>query len=255
MVASGEVKYKKIGKSYLFDKAEIDAIVSKESQFEEIELFEIEEKPAVPQTPKIEEKKKPQPIAQPSPIKPEARVSSLNPPIATPSGKAPALTPKEPKEEETCTIQEAIKILSVGKSDIQRFIDGNYLTLLPGNRLRKKELQDLKKNSEVDVTMVLPLTPEEEEEEEEDAPALLNAPKLPNKKMVVPPSQPLVANIAKPTVPPLIKREETAIKPKIEIPKTSSSTRPGRDCSARARPRWGRQPSRPCCANTRRRAR
>ncbi len=193
MVASGEIKYKKIGKNYLFEKSEIDKLLPKEKQeSDELELFEIDEIAPDIKTPEkksqialsgIEIKQEPR-IAAIAPKAPSAMPrESLTPRPAVTASKA---TPVAPKEEETCTIQEAMKILSVGKSDIQRFIDGKYLTVLPGNLLKKKELQDLRKNSQVDITMVLPLSPDEEEVEEEDVPTLLNAPKVPPKKAVVP---------------------------------------------------------------------
>ncbi|HPY73991.1 MAG TPA: hypothetical protein PLB63_01085 [Planctomycetota bacterium] len=96
------------------------------------------------------------------------------PPISQRPNVPPMQSRTPSIEEETCSLQEAMNILSVSKADIHRFIREKLLTILPNGRLKKKDLLNLQQNKDVDITMVLPLFQDEPEESDDDMVFLRN---------------------------------------------------------------------------------
>ncbi len=175
LVGKGQLSAQKVGAKYYFNRQQALALAEKKGISAPAAT-----QPAAPVA-------KPVPVAKPAPV---AKAEPKPVPVA----KAPAPEPKpvpvakapEPKSvakpigaesDDTYTMQEAMQLLSIGKNDIQRLVNEKHITLLPGNRIRKSELDALKKRSDVEITMVLPLSPDENEDEsEEESPMLLTRP-------------------------------------------------------------------------------
>ena len=186
MVARGQLKVTRFGKTYHFSKEQVDDIIESRMLDATItvsadefssQLQKIEKRPPAPAP-------RPEPVAAPPPQTAKAPHSR---PVSTPTPPAAA-----PPERPTVTLKEVLKMLSLNKSDIKRLIEQNHLTPLPGNCFYRDQVESLKSNEEVELTMVLPLFNEgEDEEDDEDELAYLSAPiPKPQPRAPIPKPQP-----------------------------------------------------------------
>lgn len=131
MVARGQLQVSRSAQGYLFAKSSIDVLLGKTNTVRDAQK--------------------------------EAPKATARPDI---DGEE-SYTPLPEDEPETCSVQEAAKLLNIGKADIQRLVKEQKLRPLTDGKFVRKELEKLKQNKIVEVTMVLPLMQENIQEENE----------------------------------------------------------------------------------------
>lgn len=169
LVAKGQLPMTRSGKNYLFSEISVQNI----------------KKASTVSAPKEPEKKR---------CDQEKTASRLNPePVSKVKGDYPGTTDARASEKDTFknptlrkspdiplpiaaapqkaegqyTLQETMKILGIGKPDVQRLVKNQQLHPIGDNCFAKKEIDQLKTHRGVEVTMVLPLMSKESVAEEE----------------------------------------------------------------------------------------
>ncbi len=250
MVAKGQLVAQKIGDKYYFNRQVVMNLVAQKTAgaaSKNVPVPAIAKPASTVAKPSIlaPAVAKPVPMATKSNIpaptvaKPNLStptISKTNVPVPTAKANTPISTVAKPNisavakpiVEETYTMDEVAKILSIGKNDVKRLVDEKHLTLLPGGVIRKSELDGLKKRGDVEITMVLPLS--SDQAEEDDAPVIISAPKSVSSASKIMPSSPPKSPIpAKPAVnASLASKSPTTIKPTVTQPVKPNITQPAK---------------------------
>jgi excisionase family DNA binding protein len=140
MVARGQLQISRSSQGYLFVRANVDSLAGKESGGEV----------AKKEIPKNKEASKKAADKSKNVLEPEE-----------------AYTPLPEENLDSYSVQEAAKVLNIGKTDIQRLVKEQKLQPLADGRFLRKDVDKLRQHKAVEVTMVLPLMGENIQEENE----------------------------------------------------------------------------------------